>query len=434
MLRFAVPLILSGILQLLYNAADLVIVGQFTDSNAIGAVGATTSLNHLIINAFIGLSVGTNVVIARAIGAKEPEKAASLTHTAITVSVLIGISLSIVGFFGSQLFLSLMGTPAEILNEAALYLRIISLGFPACMLYNFGAAVLRACGDTKRPLYFLTVSGLINVTLNLLFVIAFKMRADGVALATIISQYISAMCVVLALQNIHGPCRLFPDQLKMKKQDLVAIMKVGIPAGIQSCCFSLSNVLIQSTINSFGAVAVAANTAAGNIEGFVLAAMDGVTGSCLTFVGQNAGAKQYRRIPRIMLCSGMLCAIICVLLGGAVLLFPHQCISVYSTDSAVIDIGVTRLFYTVSLYFLVGCMNTCSNTLRAMGFSFLPMLTCIAGVCGLRILWIYGVFPFFRTLTSVYISYPMSWLVTFVTLLCIFLVKYHRLLKTERSV
>lgn len=433
MLRFAVPLILSGILQLLYNAADLVVVGQFADSNAIGAVGATTSLTHLIINAFIGLSVGTNVVVARAIGAKDPQKAASLTHTAVTVSVLIGCVLGVIGFFGSQLFLTWMGTPAEILNEAALYLRIIAIGFPACMLYNFGAAVLRACGDTKRPLYFLTVSGLINVALNLLFVIVFKMRANGVALATILSQYISAVCVTLALQHVQGPCRVFWDRLKIKKRDIVSIMKVGIPAGIQSCCFSLSNVLIQSTINSFGALAVAANTAAGNIEGFVLAAMDGVTGSCLTFVGQNTGARQYRRIPRIILCSCLLCAIICAIMSGAVLLFPHQCISVYSNDPTVIHIGATRLFYTVSLYFLIGFMNTFSHTLRAMGFSFLPMLTCIAGVCGLRIVWIYGVFPSFKTLISIYISYPVSWCITLLTLIGIFHVKYRRLLKTETS-
>lgn len=432
MLRFAIPLILSGVLQLLYNAADLVVVGQFADSNAIGAVGATTSLTHLIINTFIGLSVGTNVVVARAIGAKNAEKAASLTHTAVTVSVFIGVLLGGIGFFGSKLFLTLMGTPVEILGEAASYLRIIALGFPACMLYNFGAAVLRACGDTKRPLYFLTISGLLNVVLNVIFVVLFKMRADGVALATIISQYISAVCVVLALTRIQGPCRLFFDQLKVVKQDLFAIMKVGIPAGIQSCCFSLSNVLIQSTINGFGAAAVAANTASANVEGFVLAAMDGVTGACLTFVGQNMGAKQYRRIPRIMLCSGILCVAICAL-SSIILLFPEQCIGIYSNDPAVIRMGVTRLFCIVSLYIIVGFMNTFSNSLRAMGHSFLPMLTCVAGVCGLRIIWIYGVFPFFKTLLCIYISYPISWFVTLVTLIGIFLVKYRQLCKTQTA-
>ncbi len=431
MLRFSIPLILSGILQLLYNAADLVVVGQFADSNAIGAVGATSSLTHLIINTFIGMSVGANVVIAHAIGAKDTQKAASLTHTAVTVSVFIGIILGAIGFFGSRLFLSLRGTPAEILEEATLYLKIIALGFPGCLLYNFGAAVLRACGDTKRPLYFLTFSGLINVALNLLFVIAFHMRADGVALATIISQYISAVCVVLALAKIQGPCHLFYDKLKIIKDDLLLIMRVGIPAGIQSCCFSLSNVLIQSTINTFGAGAVAANTAAGNIEAFILAAMDGVTNAALTFVGQNAGAKQYRRIPRIMLYSGLLCTIICAVMSGTVLSFPAQFISIYSNEPLVITDGVTRLFYIISLYFLVGFMNTCSNTLRAMGHSFLPMFTCIAGVCGLRIVWIYCIFPFFPTLPTIYISYPVSWLITFLTLLVIFLVKYRRLLKTE---
>lgn len=430
LLRFAVPLMLTGVLQLLYNAADLIVVGRYTGSAALAAVGATSSLINLIINVFIGLSIGANVVIARAVGAADNARATSATHTAITVSAVCGVALGIFGVSAAGLLLQWMGTPADVLGGATLYMRIIAAGFPAALVYNFGAAVLRSNGDTRRPLYFLLVSGSINVVMNLFFVLVCGMGVAGVAVATILSQYISAVLVILALRHLAGPCRLRLHDLKIHKNDLLGIVRVGVPAGLQSACFSLSNVLIQSSINSFGSVAMAGNAAAVNLEGFVYTAMDAVAQSVLTFVGQNMGAKQYRRVPKIVHGGLLLITVVSLLLGGMVLLLRVPLLSIYAKDDpGVITYGVRRLFYICGTYYICGWMNLYSNTLRSMGYSTLPMFTCVLGVCGLRVVTIYTVFRWFHTLDVLYICYPASWIVTVLVLLIAYRILYRRLLK-----
>lgn len=409
LLRFAVPLMLTGVLQLLYNAADLVVVGRYAGNEALAAVGATTSLINLMINFFMGLAVGANVVIARAIGAGDEQKTAHATHTAMTLSGIIGLSLAVFGFFLSPIFLTWMDTPADVMAGSSLYMRIITLGFPASLVYNFGAAVLRAGGDTRRPLYFLLVSGAVNVALNLFLVLVFHMGVAGVAIATITSQYFSALLVIMALRRLHTPCRLYLRRLCIRAKELMDIIRIGLPAGIQSACFSIANVMIQSSINSFGSLAVAGNTAASNIEGFIYTVMDAVSQSVLTFTGQNMGAKRYRRVPRILHCSFLVTAVVAIGMGAVTILLRRPLLHIYTPDEAVVAFGTTRMMIIVSTYFTCGWMNNCSSSLRAMGYSLMPMLTCIGGVCGLRVVTIYTVFRWFPQLSVLYITYPVSW-------------------------
>ena len=431
MLRFAVPLMLSGVLQLLYNAADLIVVGRFSaDGTALAAVGACSTLITLLVNAFIGLAVGANVVIARALGAADTKRASSATHTAITISVLLGLFVCIVTLLFADTFLAWMGTPAELRRGAALYLRIYACGFPASLLYNFGAAVLRACGDTRRPMYFLMTSGLANVLFNLLFVIVFGMSSDGVALATVVSQVISAVLVVLALTRTYGPCQLFFKRLSIRWNDLAEILKIGIPACIQSACFSISNVLIQSSINSFGAVAIAGNTAAGNIEGFIYTCFNAISQSCLSFIGQNVGANKIRRIPRIMGAAFVLSTVFSLVTAVLCLSFATPLLSQYTTDAAAIEFGIERMWMVGAVYFLCAWMEILSNSLRAMGVSVMPMITCILGVCGVRVAWIYTIFQQFHTPTVLFSSYPVTWIITILVLGVAFLFIYRKMSKT----
>ena len=430
LLRFAVPMMFTGILQLLYNAADLVVVGKCTGDAAaasLAAVGATGSLVTLIINFFISLSAGANVVIARAIGANDNEKAATATHTAIAVSLICGIVVGAVSVGGAHLFLTWMDTPAEALDGATLYFRIVAAGFPASLVYNFGAAVLRSVGDTKRPLYFLSVSGIVNVVLNLVLVIVFHLGVAGVAIATTAAQYLSALLVILALRAMHGPCRLHLRQLRIKRRELSEIFEVGIPAGIQSICFNFAIVLIQSSINSFGTLAVAGNTAATNLESFVYAPIDALAQGVLTFGGQNMGAKTYDRIPKILKSGILLTLLFALSMSAAFILLSRPLLSVYTSDPVAIDYGVERLYYVCSTYFLCGVMNCLSNMLRAMGHSLMPMITCIGGVCGLRVLMIYTVFRWYRQLAVLYLSFPLSWALVIVIFLVAYRVYYKRL-------
>ena len=427
LLRFAIPLMLTGVLQLLYNAADLVVVGRYTGHEALAAVGATSSLTNLMINFFIGISVGANVVISRAIGAADNRKTASATHTAMLLGGIIGVVVGFFGFLLSPTFLTWMGTPAEVMAGASLYLRIITLGFPAALVYNFGAAVLRAGGDTRRPLYFLTVSGLVNVGLNLFLVLVFHLGVAGVAIATITSQYLSALLVVMALRRLHSPSRLSLRQLKIRRDDLLDIIKIGLPAGLQSACFNISNVLIQSSINSFGAVAVAANTASGNIEGFIYTVMDAFAQSVLTFTGQNIGARQYRRVPKILHVGLLLTFVSALGMGVLAVLFRRPLLHLYTPDELVVDYGAARMMIIALTYFLCGFMNNFSSSLRAMGHSLMPMLTCIGGVCGVRILIIYTWFKLAPSLTVLYLSWPISWIVTTLILLVYWIQKSKQL-------
>lgn len=411
-LIFAFPLMLSGILQLLFNAADIVVVGRFAGSQALAAVGSTGALINLIINVFIGLSVGANVLVARYYGAGEKEQVSQAVHTSVLLSLLCGVVLIAVGVLLAQPLLELMGTPDDVIDMSATYMRIYFCGMPVIMLYNFGAAILRSVGDTKRPLYFLIVAGLINVVLNLFFVIVCGMDVDGVALATVISQVVSAGLILLCLMRMEGPCHLDLHKLYIYKDKMWQIVRVGLPAGLQGCIFSISNVLIQSSVNSFGSVAMAGNTAASNIEGFVYNGMNAIYQTALSFTSQNYGARQYHRISRVMrLCLALVTAV-GLGLGLTAVLFHNQLLGIYSSDPQVIAYGTMRMRFVATLYFLCGIMDVMAGVMRGMGYSILPMIVSLTGACGLRILWIFTLFAANRTLSMLYVSYPVSWFIT----------------------
>ena len=414
--RYTIPIILTGILQLLFNAADLIVVGRFCGSVSVAAVGATGSIINLITNLFIGLSVGAGVTVAHGLGAEQDEDVHRTVHTAIPTAFVSGLVLTVVGVLGAKYFLSLMGTPEDVIDLSTLYMRIYFCGILSSMLYNFGAAILRAAGETKGPLYYLTIAGVLNVILNVFFVVVFHMDVAGVALATALSQTLSAVLVLLALLRREDACKLSFSKLRIYKKPLLQIVRIGLPAGIQGSLFSISNVIIQSSVNSFGSVVMSGNAAAGNIEGFVYITMNAFQQSALNFTGQNFGAKKYERIHRIMgiclLCVG--CA--GLLTGALAYAFARPLLAVYITDSAeAIGYGVLRMTYVCLPYFLCGLMDVMTGILRGMGSSVATMLITILGVCGFRIGWIYTVFhmPEYHTLSSLYISYPISWFATF---------------------
>ena len=425
-LLFSVPLMLSGILQLLFNAADIVVVGQFAGNEALAAVGSTGSLNNLIVNVFMGLSIGTSIMVARYYGAQDWKSIREIVHTSMLVSFICGVALIFIGIFLAAPLLELMGTPPECLDQAVLYMRIIFIGMPAQMVYNFGAAILRAVGDTRRPLLFLLAAGIVNVLLNLFFVIVFHMDTAGVALATIISQSISAVLVVLCLMRSHTPYRLRFRRLRVRKAQLLQIIRVGLPAGIQGAVFSVSNVLIQSSINSFGSLAVGGNTAASNIEGFVYTSMNSLYQASLSFTSQNVGAGKLQRVVPILLrCLGVVLTV-GVGLSGLALLFNHQLLGIYSSDQEVIRYGLGRLEVVCATYFLCGMMDVVCGSVRGPGSSVVPTIVSLTGACGLRILWIYTIFAENRTLFFLYLSYPITWVITFSAHLVCFFIFLHR--------
>ena len=411
-LIYALPLVLSGVLQLLFNAADIIVVGRFTGSSALAAVGSTGSLINLLVNLFIGLSIGTNVLVTRYYGAKDRKAVEETVHTSILTAGVGGVFLIFVGFFAARPLLEIMGTPPDVIDQAVLYMRIYFIGMPAFMLYNFGAAVLRAIGDTRRPLYFLLIAGIINVIFNLIFVIVFSMGVAGVAIATVISQVISAVLVILCLLQTEGMCRLEISKLRINRHKLVMMLKIGLPAGLQGIIFSISNVLIQSSINSFGSQVMAGNTAASNIEGFVYTAMNAIYQTSLSFTSQNLGAGQYKRIDRILSRCLMVVAVIGLVLGNGAYLLGTQLLGIYSTEAEVISYGLVRLSIVSSTYFLCGLMDVMVGSIRGLGYSVLPMLVSLTGACAFRVLWIFTVFAWDRTLVCLYISYPVSWLLT----------------------
>lgn len=422
-LIFSIPLMLSGVLQLLFNAADVVVVGRFAGSQSLAAVGSTTALINLLINIFIGLSVGANVVVARAYGGKRDQDVSESVHTAIALSLVSGVLLIVMGLAFSRLLLELMGTPDDVLDKAALYMRIYFSGMPVVMLYNFGSAILRAVGDTRRPLYYLSAAGVVNVILNLFFVIYLHMDVAGVALATVISQAVSAVLVLRALGQSEGGLKLELKKVKIHKNKMFQIFKIGLPAGMQGAIFSISNVLIQSSVNSFGSVAMAGNAASANIEGFVYNAMNAVYQTNLSFTSQNMGGKKYTRITKIMFtCLGTVTAV-GMLLGFGAYAFGEDLLRIYSTDPEVIQFGMLRMSMIATTYFACGWMDTMVGSLRGIGYSVLPMIVSLTGACGLRILWIFTIFVQHRTLASLYISYPVSWVITAGThLICYFIV------------
>ena len=428
-IAFALPLMLSGILQLLFNAADIIVVGQFTGKEAMAAVGSTGSLNNLIINIFLGLSIGSSVLMARYYGAKEERNIHELVHTSILLSLLSGFVLVILGLILARPLLSLMGTPYDVIDQAVLYMRIVFLGMPALMTYDFGAGILRAIGDTRRPLIFLFIAGIINVCLNLFFVIGFGLGVAGVAIATIISQYTSAALVVLCMMRSSASYHLSLKELKIYRPKLRQIIRIGLPAGVQGAVFSISNVLIQSSINSFGSVAVAGNTAASNIEGFVYTSMNSMYQASTSFTSQNVGARKTERIvPILATCLGCV-TVIGLVMGGLATLFSHQLLSIYSSDEEVIRIGMERLMYVCLPYFLCGLMDTACGSIRGLGYSIAPTIVSLTGACFLRIVWIYTIFQWDRTLPVLFLSYPVTWLITALahTVCCI--IVYRRIVR-----
>lgn len=409
MLLFALPIMGMNLLQLLFNAADMVVVGRFSGREALGAVGATGSLINLIVNLFMGLSVGISVVVAQDYGAKKVENIRQSVHTSIAISGIGGLVVSLVGFVLSEPLLKMMGTPADIIKQSTLYMKIFFLGVPASMVYNFGAAILRAVGDSKRPMYFLTVSGIVNVFLNMFFIIILNMDVAGVAWATVISQYLAMILILLSLSKHEGVLRFNWRMLRINREKLKEIMRIGIPAGIQSTLFSISNVLIQSAVNSFGSVMVAANAAAGNVEGLIGTTMNAYYNAAITFTGQSMGAKDYDRIDQVAKVSGFLIFGTWIALGSLILFFGSSLIGFYTTSPEVIDLGMIRLKIMLSIYFTCGAMNVFPGLTRAMGFSISPMLVTLVGTCIMRIVWLVTIFAWFPTPFVLFLCYPVTW-------------------------
>jgi len=413
-LFFALPLMASSLLQLLFNAADVVVVGRYAGHQALAAVGSNTSLINLMINLFVGLSVGTNVVVSRDLGAGRLDNVRQSVHAAMTLALASGVGMMIFGIVMVRQLLEWMSSPTDVIDLATVYLRIYFFGMPANLVYNFGAAILRAQGDTQRPLYFLSFAGVVNVVLNLVFVIGFHLDVAGVALATIISQYISAILVVRCLVKEQGPLRLDLKQLGFRKKVIAQILQVGLPAGFQGVVFSLSNVVIQSSLNSFDdAVLVAGSAASANIEGFVYVSMNAFYQAAISFVGQNYGAAKCDRVDRVARICVLYAVLFGLAFGNLAYLFGAPLAGIYAPgEPDVVTQALVRMAYLCCPYFLCGIMDTLVGVLRGLGSSVIPMITSIVGACGLRLVWVATVFPLHRTPASLYLSYPVTWTIT----------------------
>lgn len=414
LISFSLPLMLSGILQLLFNAVDIVVVGRFTGSQALAAVGSTTALINLFINLFIGVSLGANVLVARYYAAGKQKEMSETVHTAMLFALISGCVMVLAGLFFSRGALELMDTPDDVISQAALYMKIYFMGMPFFMLYNYGAAILRAVGDTKRPLLFLVISGAANAALNLLLVIVFSMGVAGVAVATVISQCISCVMVLSCLIRTESSYQLSLKKLRIRQAYLLQIFQVGIPAGIQSTVITFSNVLLQSSVNSFGSTAMAGYTAANNIFGFLYTSINSVSQACMSFTSQNYGAGKKKRMDLVLRDCLILTVVIGLLMGGGAYLLGPELLHIYTSDEAVIACGMEILLYTTVTYFLCGIMDLIPGALRGMGRSAVPMLLSVIGTVGTRIIWIYLIFPAHRSLTVLFISYPVSWLATII--------------------
>lgn len=434
LISFSVPLMLSGILQLLFNAVDIVVVGRFSGSQALAAVGSTSALINLFVNLFIGISLGSNVLAARYFAAQKEKEMSETVHTSIAIALISGIGMVFVGLFLSRSALELMGTPADVIDQASLYMRIYFLGMPFFMLYNYGAAILKAIGDTKRPLFYLVISGVINAGLNIFLVVEFHMGVAGVAIATVIAQMISSILVLRCLYQAEGSYQLRFSKLTVKKVYLKQIFQVGIPAGIQSTVINFSNVLLQSSVNSFGSVAMAGYTAANNIFGFLFVSVNSVTQTCMSFTSQNHGAGKWKRMDKVLLNCMVLTVVVALVLGGGAYLFGPELLGIYSKEEAVIQCGMEVLLYTTVTYFLCGLMDLFPGALRGMGHSAVPMILSIIGTVGTRIVWIFWLFPKHRSLKFLFISYPASWTITILLqVICFYFVRksVHRSLQSE---
>ena len=431
LLLFSLPLMCSSILQLLFNAADIIVVGRFAGDNSLAAVGSTSSLINLLTNFFMGLSVGANVLVARYFGAKQKKDLTETVHTAMMLSICSGILLTLIGVIFAPMILIKMQTPEEVLPLATLYLRIYFIGMTAMMLYNFGSAIMRAVGDTRRPLYYLAFAGVINVLLNLLFVIVLRMDVAGVATATAVSQCISAFLIVRCMMNMKDSVHLEISGLRIYSDKFKRILQIGLPASVQGILFSFSNVIIQSSVNSFGAVTVAGNSAGANIEGFVYVAMNAFHQAAISFTGQNVGAAKYERVNKIVITAELCVLTIGVALGNLAVFFGRPLLSMYTSSAEVMDAGMKRMQVICRTYAFCGMMDVMVGALRGLGYSVMPMIVSLIGACGLRLIWIFTFFRMepFHTVTSLYLTYPVSWFITFMTHVICFIIVRRKLAK-----
>ena len=424
LVSFSLPLMLSGILQLMFNAVDIIVVGRFAGSQALAAVGSTTALINMFVNLFMGILLGTNVLAARFFAAGKDRQMSETVHTSIAFAAISGIVMVFVGIFFSKFALELMATPADVIEQSTLYMRIYFLGMPFFMLYNYGAAILRAVGDTKRPLIFLIISGVINAVLNMILVIVFHLAVAGVAIATVFSQMISCILVLRCLYRSEGSYQFRFSKLMLKGCYLKQIFQVGVPAGIQSTVINFSNVLLQSSVNSFGSIAMAGYTAANNILGFLFVSVNSVTQACMSFTSQNYGVRKWKRMDKILVDCMILSMIVALVLGGGSYIFGSQILRIYTENEEVIRCGMEILSYTTLTYFLCGFMDLFPGAMRGMGFSAAPMMLSIVGTVGTRIVWIFGIFPRYRSLSVLFISYPVSWILTIaMQVVCFFIVR-----------
>ncbi len=414
LISFALPLMISGMLQLMFNAVDIIVVGRFTGSQALAAVGSTTALICTFTNLFIGVSLGANVLAARFYASGKTKEMSETVHTAILLALISGIAMSIIGILCARESLVLIATPDDIIGQAALYLRIYFFGMPFFMLYNYGAAILRAVGDTKRPLMYLIAAGTANAVLDLILVIIFKMGVAGVAIGTITSQFISCVLVIRCLCKTNAIYKLYISKLRIKKYYLIQILKVGLPAGIQSTVINFSNVLLQSSVNSFGEIAMAGYTAANNILGFLYVSVNSVTQACMSFTSQNYGVRKFKRMDKVLADCAILSIIVSVVIGGGSYLLGHQILGIYTKQEDVIQCGMEILSISTIPYFLCGLMDMIPGSMRGLGYSAVPMILSIIGTVGTRLVWIYGVFPEHRSLYVLFMSYPVSWGLTIV--------------------
>ena len=426
LVSFALPLMLSGILQLMFNAVDIIVVGRFSGSEALAAVGSTTALINVFTNLFIGISLGANVLAARFFAAGRKEEMSETVHTSITLALISGILMAFVGLVFSKGALELMGTPEDVIGLSTLYMRIYFMGMPFFMLYNYGAAILRAVGDTKRPLYFLIIAGVINAGLNMVLVIVFGLGVAGVGIATVFSQMVSCVLVLTCLCRTDGSYKLSFSKLSIKGYYLKQIFQVGIPAGIQSTVINFSNALLQSSVNSFGSTAMAGYTAANNILGFLYVSINSVTQACMSFTSQNFGVGKYKRMDRVLMDCMILSVGAALALGCGAYFFGAEILQVYTEEADVIQCGVEILSITTVPYFLCGIMDLFPGALRGMGYSAVPMVLSIIGTVGMRVLWIFVFFPQHRSLYFLFISYPASWIATIVMqVVCYYFVRKH---------
>lgn len=408
-LIFSLPIMAMNILQLLFNAADMIVAGRFSGSKALAAVGATGALINLIVNLFMGLSVGTSVIVAQDYGADDEDAVSRSVHTSIAISIIGGLIVMAVGFIFCKPLLEIMGTPEDIFDLSVLYMKIYFIGVPATMVFNFGAAILRAVGDSRHPMYYLVITGIANVILNLFFVVVLHMSVDGLAWATDISQYLSVLLIMIFLFKCDGAIRFIPREMHINVHKLKNIVKIGLPAGLQGMLFSISNVLIQSAVNSFGSTMVAASSAASNVENLVSTTMNAYYNSAITFTGQNMGAKKYDRIDTVAKVCTVLIFVTWILMGGAIMLFGRSLLGIYTSDQDVISLGMLRLYVMMAAYFTCGIMNVFPGLTRGMGYSMLPMVCTLIGACLLRIVWLVTIFRWHPTVIMLFACYPVTW-------------------------